>query len=166
LLNPAAFALPVLVIAHPAFAQTQQLKPAPIDQIVSAVDACMAATSVAGVDGTVLEGQGWAMGSVTADGKPVQTELAFYGRADSNVVIVSTPESPFPACTAMARVRRAAEVEAVADGISATTGSQPASRETDQSFWLKRPLVIHLATTGTREKPAVRVGVVATKEKK
>lgn len=144
------------------------MKPASSEHIGAAIDACVGATSLEGVDSDKLVDAGWAAGAIEDKGKAVDSPLRIYATPDNYAVIVVNIDAAKAedACIVMAGIESFDRYSAIADGIGRDLQAKLIRRDGNEFFWRHGPLMIQLAATGTREKPSIRAGVIAVPEEK
>jgi len=150
----AAMALPAIPVA----AQESGMQVAPVAEIVEGVQSCRDATSSTGVDPEVLAADGWSALSVTQDGRSSQTPVPMLSKG-SLLLMYADPQTP--ACFVIARIDEpdtALRVAAGLDGHLATARKQEGEKPIP-AYWFPAGHVVQLQTTGSIDKPAVRISV-------
>ena len=164
-----------LLALIPAAAQAAQpgVQPSAPDRIVAAAMDCWAAVSADKVDRALLQSRGWKAGEMKSPkGQAIKSELAFYGKADSSVLILlADTDKAKGACTVVSRVATPADI-----GKTATLLNQTIKTVEPDAKAVRAKLSIAIfggsrmamiEPTGTKDKPATRIGVVfAAPEKK
>jgi len=158
------FALLALVSAA-AHAVQPGMQPSAPDKIVAAAMDCWAAVGSTKVDRALLQSRGWTAGQMkSAKGEVVKSELGFYGKPGSSVMILLT-DSPKAktSCTVVSRVATPADIAATATQLSkAIKASVPGARaaRSDLSIaYIGGSRIAMLEPTGTKDKPATRIVV-------
>lgn len=157
----------LVAIAAVAGQPLSAAKTAQLEGISSGVDACLDATSLAGVSDALLIENGWQRGSVSADGKQIATDLRFYGsssKADAGVVLMALDDKPI--CTITARIKRFSTIDNLVHAVSTKRENKPPVQSEGDYYWISKELIIQMAATGSRSKPSVRIVIMAQEEKK
>ena len=158
----------LLLALIPAAAQAAQpgVQPSAPDKIVAAVMDCWSAVGKDMVDRALLQSRGWTAGQIKSPkGETVKSELAFYGKADSSVMILlAATDKAKGACTVVSRVSTPSDIATTASQLSkAIKAAVPDARavRSDLSItFVGGSRVALLEPTGTKEKPATRIGVI------
>ena len=146
----------LLTLAVPA--ASQGLPPATPDEILAAARSCAAATSSAGLDLKKLEADGWGKASMSADGKPVATPLTFYNKGHLLLAYNSGSAKPF--CIFTGRIESAAEFRNLQAAFASSFGAPVKDDGKGEQLFLSPDRhIVDLASTGTADRPAVRVAV-------
>ena len=146
-----------------ASAQTG-LQPAAADDIAGAVTDCWNAVGAKKVDRGSLEAAGWefAPGS-DAQGKPVKTPLLLYARAGRQAAIMIAEGARTPMCSVIARVGTPEDLGKTAAAIQkkllALDPQVKATRDGDSLVFLALPKLVMADSTGSKDKPALRIVV-------
>ena len=165
----------LLLALIPAAAQAAQpgVQPSAPDKIVAATMDCWAAVGQDKVDRALLQSRGWKAGEMKSPkGQAIKSELAFYGRADSPVMILlADTDKAKGACTVVSRVATPADIGKTAtllnQTIKAVAPDAKAVRSKLSIAFFGGSRMAMLEPTGTKEKPATRIGVIfAASEKK
>ena len=159
--SPKRIAIALVVASLPALPAQAQLRPATADHIGEAVGRCIAATSTAGLNLERLAEGGWQRAKTQSGEEKVDAPIPIYGKAGNRAVIIAAPTEAAPACIVTARIEHFDVVSATTQGMSRALKVSPMKSEGNETYWRYGPLIIQLAATGTREKPGIRVGVVA-----
>lgn len=141
-------------------------KTAKVEGIYSGVNACLDATSLAGVSATLLMENGWRPGTISADDKQIATDLRFYGstsKANEGVVLMALDDKPI--CTITARIDRFSMIDNLIHAVSTKRENKPPVQSEGDYYWISKEVIIQMAATGSRSKPSVRIVIMAQEEK-
>ena len=164
-----------LLAMLPAAAHAAQpgMQPSAPDKIVAATMDCWAAVGATKVDRALLQSRGWTAGQMkSAKGEVVKSELAFYGKAGSSVMIMLADSAKAKSsCTVVSRVATPSDIATTATQLSkAIKAAAPDARaaRSDLSIaYIGGSRAVMLEPTGTKDKPATRIIVAfAAPEKK
>jgi hypothetical protein len=145
-----------LLLGAPAVAQG--LPTGSMDEIISATRSCLAATSSTGVDEQKLQADGWHRATLSANGKPVQNGMTFYGR--NGLLLILNKSAPTPLCALTARIAAGPDFLKLQAAMAALYGgSVGTDPQGEYVFMAPDHHIIDLAPTGTSDRPAVRVAV-------
>jgi hypothetical protein len=148
--------LAIFAIAAPAVGQG--LPPVANDELLAAVRSCAAATNPTGVDPRKLEADGWRKATMSANGKPVATPLTMYGKGHLLLMFDSAGASPL--CIVTGRILSVAEFPKLQAAFAAAYGAPiKDDGKGEQMFIAPDHRVVDLASTGSNDRPAVRVGI-------
>jgi uncharacterized low-complexity protein len=151
----------LLIAAAPA--AHAQIVPSSVQEISSAVKDCSAATTPAGISREVLASAGWSAATFSKDGKPVEAELGIYGKAKANPLIMTdlTATKPGTLCMVMARLNQPRDYQAVVDSLDALDNMRAVKKEGLSITFSNGKQIVHSDLTGSRDKPGVRIAVMA-----
>ena len=165
LLKPAAF-VAGLAFALPANAE---LRPSTPDAIASAVADCWAAIGPKFVDQAVLQQRGWQAGTIRNAGAAAQAPRIF-GKNGSDALVMLMGTADKPMCSVPARVESIEAVSKAAQAVQKTlVAGDPqviTSRSGKSVVFLSLPRLATFDSTGTKDKPAVRIVAGYSAEKK
>jgi hypothetical protein len=149
-------AVALVGVAGPAAGQG--LQPAGGDEIMAAARSCAAATNATGVDPRKLEADGWNKATVSSNGKPVTTPLTMYGKG--HLLLMFDAAGASPLCIVTGRIPSVAEFPKLQAAFAAAYGTPiKDDGKGEQMFIAPDHRVVDLASTGSSDHPAVRVGV-------
>jgi hypothetical protein len=127
------------------------------DQIVAVASDCAAASTVNGVDKSILEKAGWSAKTPTVDGKPMQTSLSFYHKQGSAALVTLDPSGEgAKLCIAIAPIQSRNQFKTFADAMTVKFGP-PRIPGSDELIWNAGGEMIDLALTGKPDNPGIRV---------
>ena len=156
-----------LALAAPANAE---LRLSPPEAIASATADCWAAVGSRSVNQAVLLQRGWQPGTITSAQGAVATPLKPFSKTGSNVIVMLMGTADKPMCSVAARVEDAAAVSLAAQAVQKTlVGADPkvaTARSGKSIVFIALPRIATLEATGTKDKPAVRIIVGYSAEKK
>ena len=165
LLKPTAF-VAGLAFAVPANAE---LRPSTPDAIASAVADCWAAVGPKFVDQAVLQQRGWQAGTISNAGSAAQA-LKIFGKSGSDALVMLMGTADKPMCSVAARVESVEAVSKSAQAVQKTlVAGDPqviTSRSGKSVVFLSLPRLATFDSTGTKDKPAVRIVAGYSAEKK
>lgn len=137
----------------------QSMKPAEPADIVAGVQSCMAATSEPAVDAAAIEADGWEALSLSADGKPHETSMAFYSRG--KILLTFDREASVPLCIITAKLSGTDRYPQVFTAMNSALEVRGVTNpgETNTFYWLPKEHLIQLLATGSSKEPALRIAV-------
>jgi hypothetical protein len=142
-----------MFVAAPAVART-----ATVDELIGGAQSCAAVTTTAGVDVRALESAGWGKGTMSAQGKPVATTLQIYGKGP--LVLMFDTAQAKPICIITARISSIADFVKIRAAFQAKYGTPVKDDgKGEQIFIAPDHRIVDLASTGSNDRPSVRVGV-------
>jgi hypothetical protein len=153
-----------LLAAFGASAAQAQLRPSSAEEIGAAVRDCAAATTRDLVAEQTLVAFGWSKGSFLKDDKPVETPLSVFGKTGTNPIIMTDSTlstSPGKVCIVIAGLKRTSDYRGVIDVIDSLPNTAPIRSNDLEIILSNGKQVFMTALTGSREKPSVRISVVA-----
>ncbi len=166
LLKLAAF-LAGLAFAVPANAE---LRPSTPDAIASAVADCWAAIGPKFVDQAVLQQRGWRAGTISNAGGSAAQAPKIFGKNGSDALVMLMGTADKPMCSVAARVESIEAVSKAAQAVQKTlVAGDPqviTSRSGKSVVFLSLPRLATFDSTGTKDKPAVRIVAGYNAEKK
>ena len=150
--------LAMTALALESFAAARGLSPATDDELLAGARSCAAATNPTGVDVRSLEANGWDKATMSANGKAAATSLTFYGKGHLLLMFDANGKSPL--CIVTGRISSIAEFPKLQTAFAAAYG--PPVKDDgkgEQLFIAPDHRVVELASTGSVDRPSVRVGV-------
>lgn len=149
--------LAALALAAPISATAQSgLRPGEPAAIVAAAQSCREAVTPARLDEQRLTADGWTLAQMSQEGRPVESPLRMFGRG--SIMLVAMPESP--GCLVMARLESAARYAELIQALISAFGA-PARTQSGQTLWLlEGNRAMQAETTGSRERPGVRIAIM------
>ena len=154
-----------LFAASGAWAQAQaNLKPAKIEEVVAATQACRAAAFTDRIDEGVLRNRGWQPGTLAVDGRPASGPFRVYGRQGGNALIMlASDRNGQKLCSVVAGLSRLGDFGKVGVALSTSLGAKPAQLGGGTANWLSGGKLVNMQATGSRERPSIRVSVAAVR---
>ncbi len=127
------------------------------DEIVAGARSCVASVGPAGLDEAHRVAAGWSKGAMTSkDGKPVASDLIVYGKG--NLMMLSTRAAGL--CTVTARIASVRAFPGIQSAMASAYGAPfKDDGKGEQFFQAPDHRFIDLASTGSKDRPAVRVAV-------
>lgn len=153
-----AAALSLVALATPSVAQ---LLPAQAPDIAAALKVCVAAAGPGPVDESKIVAAGWSKALGLDKGRAVGAVPVIYGASGNAALIFLTPaQAGRNYCLVNARITTIGDYRQAEVAITGALGSAPFNREDGKLRWRAGSLLIPLEPNGSRDKPAVRVGVI------
>ena len=148
------------LLAVAATSAAAQLRPAPLDNILAATDACRAAVISGGVDQERLTVAGWEVGTATGpSGAPIEGAMRVFGKSGNDSLIMLIDATP-ALCTAMAGLENSAAFAALGAALAGEAGARVAERNGREQTLFVGDSIVNIARTGTERQPAVRIAVM------
>lgn len=132
-------------------------------EILAAVKDCAAAAGAGGVSDQALLNAGYAPATMQKDGKAVQAEIAIYGKAKANPIIMTDAAKgkAGTVCFVMARFRAVGDYQKLVTAIDAIDKTDAIAKEGLAVSFSNGTQIIQTTMTGSREQPSVRIAVAS-----
>ncbi|MBJ6121340.1 hypothetical protein [Sphingomonas mollis] len=129
-------------------------------EILEGVQSCAASLASTGIDEASLVSDGWSKGVMSESGKPLASDVIFYGKGNLMLMSVRTSAGQTPICSILARIGSVDDYPALQDAMAAAYGKPiKDDGKGEQMFIARDHRVIDLASTGSNKNPSVRIAV-------
>jgi hypothetical protein len=153
----AALALAAPLHALDAQGPASGLEPSDPDAILAATRSCHDAVTDERLDEDRLTAEGWSLATAERNGRPVEMPVRMFGR---NSIMLIAMDSP--GCVVMARLRSREDYARVIEALTAAHGSPALTEAEGKRVWvLPNDRAMQAEPTGSRERPSLRVAVIA-----
>ena len=142
-------------------ANAKGLETASQGEIVAGARSCVASVGPAGLDQTRLVADGWSKGSIASkDGKPIDTSIILYGKGHLMLMSMQPQPGKPQLCTLLARIESVRAFAGIQTAFASTYGAPfKDDGKGDQFSQAPDHRFINLASTGSNDRPSVRVAV-------
>jgi hypothetical protein len=141
-----------------------QLARSSVKEIATAVQDCSAAAGTAGIAEPALAAAGWSRGKIAPVGEEMlAADLSIYSKAKASPIIMTDAGTGKPGtiCVVLAGLRKPSDYQAIVNSIDALEGTSGVRRDELVITFSNGRQIIQSALTGKRDKPAVRIAVMA-----